>query len=34
MDATCTKNTLTIETKEDAEKPFTEKSILLEILES
>jgi len=33
MDATCTKNTLTLETKQDAEKPFGEKSILIEVLE-
>lgn len=33
MDATCTKNTVTLETKQDAEKPFTEKSILIPTLE-
>lgn len=33
MDATCTKNTITIETKRDAETPFAEKSILVDSLE-
>lgn len=33
MDTTCTKNAVALETKEDAEKPFTEKSILLDKLE-
>lgn len=33
MDATCTKNTIAIESREDAETPFTEKSILSDTLE-
>lgn len=33
MDATCTKNTVTIETKKDADTPFAETSILVEPLE-
>jgi hypothetical protein len=33
MDTTCTKNALALESKQDAEKPFGEKSILLEKLD-
>lgn len=33
MDTTCTKNTIAIETRNDAETPFTETSILIEPLE-